>query len=108
MKKNLNDTLYSKDSFNLPIEIEPKRYELHAAPRYRFELDRRDFIKTLGGGIVVILTLQDAVFAQESGGGRQGGGNASPTDLGAWVHIAEDGTVNVFSGKTEVGQNIRT
>src|SRR5262245_41738951 len=109
MKKNLNGTLYGKDSFNMPIEIEPERDELHAAPRYHFELDRRDFIKTLGGGVVVILTLRDAVLAQESGGGRQGGGgNASPTDLGAWVHIAEDGTVNVFSGKTEVGQNIRT
>jgi len=109
MKKNLNDTLYGKDAFNMPVEIEPERYELHAAPRYHFELDRRDFIKTLGGGVVVILTLRDVVLAQESGAGRQGGGaNSNPTDLGAWVHIAEDGTVNVFSGKTEVGQNIRT
>src|SRR5690349_12867901 len=102
MKKNLNDTLYNKDSFDLPIEIEPERYELHAAPRYQFELDRRDFIKTLGGGLVVILTLSDSMFAQESGRGPQGGANSNPTDLGAWIHIAEDGTVNVFSGKTEV------
>src|SRR5204863_2671956 len=31
-----------------------------------------------------------------------------PTDIGAWLHIGEDGTVTVFTGKAEVGQNIRT
>ena len=28
--------------------------------------------------------------------------------MDAWIHIGEDGTVNVFTGKVEVGQNIRT
>ena len=31
-----------------------------------------------------------------------------PRELGAWLHIAEDGTVTAYSGKAEVGQNIRT
>ena len=31
-----------------------------------------------------------------------------PDNIGAWLHIGEDGTVTVFTGKTEVGQNIRT
>jgi isoquinoline 1-oxidoreductase len=28
--------------------------------------------------------------------------------LGAWLHIGEDGQITVFTGKAEVGQNIRT
>src|SRR6185436_2503882 len=31
-----------------------------------------------------------------------------PADIGAWLHIGEDGTITVFSGKAEVGQNVRT
>src|SRR5256884_214581 len=31
-----------------------------------------------------------------------------PKDIGAWLHIGEDGKVTVFTGKVEVGQNIRT
>jgi isoquinoline 1-oxidoreductase len=31
-----------------------------------------------------------------------------PKDISAWLHIAEDGKVTVFTGKVEVGQNIRT
>jgi nicotinate dehydrogenase subunit B len=33
---------------------------------------------------------------------------SQPDDVDAWIHIGEDGTVNVFTGKVEVGQNIRT
>ena len=45
-------------------------------------------------------------WAQESG--RAFGGNELPKDLDAWLHIAADGRVKVFTGKVEVGQNIRT
>ena len=31
-----------------------------------------------------------------------------PDDVDAWIHIDENGAVNVFTGKVEVGQNIRT
>ncbi len=44
--------------------------------------------------------------AQESG--RAGGQGAADSDLSAWLHVAEDGTVTVFTGKVEFGQNIRT
>ena len=89
-------------------EIEPERYELREAPLYRFVPDRRDFLQLLGGGILLFLAL-DAP-AQESGraGRRGGGGNAYPENLDAWLHIGEDGAVTVFTGKAEVGQNIRT
>lgn len=57
----------------------------------------------LGGGVAVLL-FTDTADAQRQGGG----GGARPRELSAWIHIAQDGTVSVFTGKTEVGQNIRT
>jgi nicotinate dehydrogenase subunit B len=91
------------------ISLEPERYELAAGPAYHFELARRDFFKALGGGILIVLTLEDGVAQQESGGGRgRGPGRQLPQEIGAWLHIGEDGAVTVYTGKTEVGQDIRT
>jgi isoquinoline 1-oxidoreductase len=89
--------------------LEPERYEFFEAPRYRFDLDRRDFIRVLGGGIVVCLVLGDAIAQEEDDRprGRRGGG-VTPQDIGAWLHIGEDGQITVHTGKVEVGQNIRT
>jgi len=88
--------------------LEPERYELLAPPRYQFAFNRRQFFKTVGRGLVV-LWLVDAALAQESGGGRRrGAGPRRPQEIGAWLHIGEDGSVTVFTGKAEVGQNIRT
>lgn len=90
------------------ILIEPERYELAEGPQQHFDVDRRAFFKLLGGGVVVLL-FADASLAQESGqSGRRRGGGQRPAEIGAWLHIGEDGTVTVFSGKAEVGQNIRT
>ena len=86
--------------------LELERYELFEGPAYKFELERRDFFKVLGGGIVLLLALDDAANAQESGRFRRG--DALPQNIGAWLHIAEDGTVTVYTGKAEMGQNIRT
>jgi isoquinoline 1-oxidoreductase len=101
------------ETSHLEAVSEPERYELREGPAYRFEIDRRDFLKTLGGGILVFY-LVDAVEAQVPGGGRRrgggGGGGAQsvPQEIGAWLHIGEDGGIKVFTGKAEVGQNIRT
>src|ERR1700722_20264563 len=86
--------------------LEVERYELFAGPAYRFDLERRDFFKLLGGGIVLLLAFDHPATAQESG--RGGRGQGLPQTISASVHIGEDGTVTVFTGKTEVGQNIRT
>lgn len=90
--------------------IEPERYELLEPPRYHFAVDRRAFFKQLGCGLVV-LCLVGPALAQESGGGRRRGGRGGgqvPAEIEAWLHIGEDGVVTVFTGKAEVGQNIRT
>ena len=69
-----------------------------------FELDRRDFLRLCGGGLLVCLA--GTAIGQESGHAR--GGHTLPEEVSAWIHIDTDGTVTVFTGKVEVGQNIRT
>jgi len=66
-------------------------------------LHRRDFLRLLGGGIVVLFSadLSD-LLAQES---RTRG---YPTDFNAYLRIAPDGRVTVFSGKIEMGQGVVT
>jgi CO/xanthine dehydrogenase Mo-binding subunit len=93
------------------IELEPERYELTEGPAYHFELgemQRRDFFKVLGGGVLIVMAFKDALAQQESGGGGRRGGAPRPVEIGAWLRIAEDGTVTAYTGKAEVGQNIRT
>jgi isoquinoline 1-oxidoreductase len=88
--------------------VERERYELSEASPYRFDLGRRDFFRFLGAGIVVVSVLKPVVAGQESGGGRQRRGEALPQEINAWLHIGENGKVTVYTGKVEVGQNIRT
>ncbi|HYK87465.1 MAG TPA: molybdopterin cofactor-binding domain-containing protein [Acidobacteriota bacterium] len=87
--------------------IEPERYELWSEPSFRFDLERRDFFKLLGAGVVVLFSLPAANAFQESGVGRPRG-DTVPQDIGAWLHIGEDGRVTVFTGKVEAGQGSRT
>jgi nicotinate dehydrogenase subunit B len=96
----------ARDSEQIPLE--PERYELRAAAPYHFDLDRRDFFKFLGAGIVVVSVLKPAIAAQESGGGRQRRGESLPQEIDAWLHLGDNGKVTVYTGKVEVGQNIRT
>jgi nicotinate dehydrogenase subunit B len=90
--------------------VETERYELFEPPTYTFHFARRDFIKAFGAGIVFIVPLSRALAQQRGQGesGRGGSDERQPNDIGAWIHIDEDGGVTVFTGKVEVGQNIRT
>jgi isoquinoline 1-oxidoreductase len=91
------------------FDLELERYELYAEPHYEFELDRRDFLKAVGGGLVVFLVLHEApAQPPERRRGGRGFGQPLPQEIGAWLHIAEDGKVTVYTGKVEVGQNART
>jgi nicotinate dehydrogenase subunit B len=68
--------------------------------------DRREFLRILGGGIFVFVTLGEAeVLAQR---GRGGFGQRTPTDFNAFLRIGEDGRVSCFTGKIEMGQGIVT
>src|SRR3989442_313376 len=81
------------------LVLEPERYELLEGPAYLFELERRNFLQLLGAGLLVLLVPKGAA-SQEP--------RDLPREVGAWLHVAEDGTVTVFTGKVEFGQNIRT
>ncbi len=95
-------------SYELEPVLEPERYELHAAPAYHFDMPRRDFFKALGCGVLIVFALTEAEAQQESGGGRRGSGVRVPQEIGAWLHVGENGAVTVYTGKVEVGQGIRT
>ena len=70
-----------------------------------FTLDRRDFLKVFGGGLLVCAAAP-SVLGQESG--RTRAQQQLPKDLNSWLHIAPDGKITVMTGKVEMGQNIRT
>ena len=90
------------------FEIEFERYELSAGLPYHFEFGRREFLKVFGGGVAVVLIVPRAAAAQESGRRQRGFEESMPAEIGAWLHLSENGAVTVFTGKAEVGQNIRT
>ena len=68
-------------------------------------LNRRDFIKLLGGGIVVMVGVGDAEWLVGQEPARfQGGGRSLPSDFNAFLRIGADGRVACFTGKIEQGQ----
>ena len=94
------------------LELELERYELFEDPTYNFGFDRRQFLKAFSGGIALIVPATNLIARtlpqdqDEAGRGR--GNQRVPNDIGAWIHIDEAGMVSVFTGKVEIGQNIRT
>jgi isoquinoline 1-oxidoreductase len=68
-----------------------------------FPQSRREFLKRLGGGIFIFVTLGELATAQE-GGRQRGGGRGLPSDFNAFLQIGEDGRVTCFTGKIEMGQ----
>jgi len=70
-------------------------------------LDRRQFLKLVGGGIVVCFTVPDLLAMQERER-RRGPGQQLPEDFNAFLRIGQDGRVTGFSGKVEMGQGVIT
>ena len=66
--------------------------------------DRRDFIKKLGGGIIIVFSLSKMAFAQ----GFKGSGQDDYPEFNAYLRVREDGKVDLFTGKIEMGQGIDT
>ena len=65
------------------------------------DLKRRDFFKLLGGGIILYYSTWDPseLMALPLAQRRE-----VPTDYNAFLLIKEDGTVNNYTGKIEMGQ----
>ncbi len=90
------------------LTLEAERYELFEhSPAW--EADRREFFKIAGAGLAVALLFARESDAQPPGGrGRGGFGGGWPQEIGAWLHVGEDSAVTVYTGKVEIGQNVRT
>jgi CO/xanthine dehydrogenase Mo-binding subunit len=73
---------------------------------HSFNFGRRGFFKVLGGGLLVCIAARHAI-AQESGAIVHHD-HELPKTLDSWLHISENGEVTAFTGKVEVGQNVRT
>src|SRR5882672_5555456 len=74
------------------VILEERQHDAVERLAYRFELQRREFFKLMGGGVVVCLCAP--ALAQESGGrARPNAEDELPKGIDAWLHIAEDGAV---------------
>ena len=69
-----------------------------------FSSNRRNFLKRVGGGIVIFVALNDLLFGQEGAPQPRGGRPRLPSDFNAFLRISEDGRVTGFTGKIEMGQ----
>jgi nicotinate dehydrogenase subunit B len=65
-------------------------------------LSRRKFLKTLGGGLIIAVSISD--YSALYGAVTQ----EMPTDINAYLRVGEDGSVSCFTGKIEMGQGITT
>lgn len=92
MKQNENERL-----------IAPEQYELREKPAYEFNINRRRFFQVLGSGLAIAITTYHAM-----GGAPEEALKIPEDQVGAWIHIRDDGRVTIYTGKAEVGQNIRT
>lgn len=98
----------STNQFTIDPAIEPERYEFRSPSLHQFELARRDFFKILGSGIAVFAIAKDAAAFQETAPGPRIQPPQLPKEITSWLHIGDDATVTAFTGKVEVGQNVRT
>ena len=73
-----------------------------------FKSDRRDFLKRVGGGIVIFMAINEALLGQEEAPRPRGGRGGLPSDFNAFLRIGEDGRVTCYTGKIEMGQGIIT
>jgi isoquinoline 1-oxidoreductase len=66
--------------------------------------DRREFLKKLGGGIIIVFSISELSFL--SGCAPKEGEEGE--DFNAFLHVKEDGRVDCLTGKIEMGQGVIT
>jgi nicotinate dehydrogenase subunit B len=91
---------------NDDIRIYPEQYEFFENSPLRSALTRRDFFRYAGSGVAVALTISDVIASSLSDAWSED--ILADDTIASWIHMDEKGMVTVFTGKVEVGQNIRT
>jgi CO/xanthine dehydrogenase Mo-binding subunit len=89
------------------VDLELQQHDAVPGFRYGFELGRREFFKLMGAGVLVCVAAAP-LRTQESGHNGDDDDETIPQTLSSWLHIGGDGSVTVYTGKAEMGQNIRT
>ena len=79
--------------------FEPDRKELSEGPAYRFDLDRREWISVTGAGLLFTAAGKVAFSPSLT---------AAEIPPSTRLHLGEDGSIIVLTGKVEVGQGSRT
>ncbi len=67
-------------------------------------LRRREFLKLMGGGIVILFSVGDPLLLEA----QRRRGQSLPDDFNAFLRIDEYGRVTCFTGKIEMGQGVIT
>jgi len=82
-----------------PLEIQ--RSEPVEEPSRQVKLSRRTFVQMLGTGLLITVTHGVSL------GQRAGGRSRQSTTVAARLHLNQDGTITVMTGKVEEGQGSR-
>ena len=80
------------------------KFYFHDVKTPPVQIDRRNFLKNLGGGIIVVFSLSEMALL----GGCKTPGKDEYPEFNAFLRVKEDGTVDCFSGKIEMGQGANT
>lgn len=76
--------------------FEAERYELREPPAYSFRITRRELLESAGIGLLIIATHPAS------------DGQGAPTAFDGRIHLGENGSITVLTGKIEEGQGPRT
>jgi isoquinoline 1-oxidoreductase len=91
-------------------EMTPETFHALMAQDFKDNMDlfpkanRRDFMKQLGGGIFVFVALGELAAVAQDASAERGARGRTATDFNAFLRIAEDGRVTLFTGKMCMGQ----
>ena len=80
------------------------RFYFHDVKKPPVMVDRRKFLKNLGGGIIVVFSLSQLSLIS----GCKPKKEDKYPEFNAYLRVKEDGRIDCFSGKIEMGQGVIT
>ncbi|WP_339922959.1 molybdopterin cofactor-binding domain-containing protein [uncultured Cyclobacterium sp.] len=72
------------------------------------DISRRSFFKYMGAGVAAYIVWSDIFVASAVQTNPKHSTFPDQELISSWIHIAPTGDITVFTGKVEIGQNIRT